>query len=186
MGVQEARAKPVTIITPVRPFWAMWLRFSWPGAERAPGVRTLVHRPLFGLRFIHFAHWGLLRRMPQRRGKRLPAPCIVFNSNFNGDINAYLDAFSIVVPWRMRGLWQGAYHFPGPTPLGDFREYVMSRAVPANHYYCAYPEASAKTIASGLKILDDFPELARSARKSSPRDFERDWHRFITRHGMSL
>ena len=186
MGVQSARSQPVTILTPIPRWWAWWLRFSWPGAERFPLVSTIVHAPLLKLRFIHFAHWGLLSRLPSRGGERLPDPFIVFNSNFNGDVNAYLDAFSIMVPVRMRLLWQGAYNFPGPLPLGRFRDYVMSRALTARHYYCAYPEASAKTIVAGLELLDHFPLLARDAAELGAEEFAEKWHEFLAKRGELL
>lgn len=186
MGVQRARAQPINVITPVKWWWAWWLRLSWPGAERFAPVRWLVKRPLYRLRFIQFAHWGLLSRVPARGGERLPATYIVFHTNYNGDANTYIDAFSIMVPWRIRGLWAGAVDFPGPKPLGRFRKFIFDHVVGTLHYYCAYPDASLKMITAGLELRDERAALLRAAEQMDDEQFARRFEEFVAEHGGLL
>src|SRR5947208_10429763 len=100
-----SRISPITIISPVRRWWAWWLRLTWPLARR----NTLVVRPLVRLGFINFAHWSLFDRVPATAGRRaprrLPQPYILFESNFNGPAEIYIDAFALVVPLRLGLLW---------------------------------------------------------------------------------
>jgi hypothetical protein len=154
------RAQAVTIISPVHRSWALWLGLTWPLANRL----AAVNRPLLRLAFIHFAHWSLVRRMPPRaRGadaRRLPHPYVLFQSNFNDDLNAYIDAFSLVVPGRMRAMWQGVFGFPGPRPVDRFVSFVRARATPTQYYYCAYPEASSTMISSALALSEEHRRFA--------------------------
>ncbi len=186
MGNEPSRAQPLNILTPVRRWWGRWLTFSWLGAEHVWPVNAITKRPLKEMRFIHFAHWGLLTHMPAQGGERLPRPYIVFSTNFNGDVNAYLDAFAILIPWRMRALWAGAYGFPGPEPLGCFRRYVMERAIIPQHYYCAYPQASVKMILAGLTLQDELESLVRAARDGDDESFAQRWAQFVAEHGNRL
>jgi hypothetical protein len=186
MASEPARAQPLQIFTPVRRVWGLWLKLSWPPAERFPPVARFVKAPLKRLRFIHFAHWSLLTHMPPRGGRRLPYPYVVFSTTFNGDVNAYIDAFSILIPWRMRLLWQGAFHFPGPEPLGRFRRFITERVVPTEHFHCAYPQASVKMILGALELEEELDRLRREAPGLDDAEFARRWQQLLGRSGAAL
>ncbi len=130
----------------------MWLRLTWPVADRL----ELVKRPLLRLSFIHFAHWSLINRTPpgrrRARAQRLPHPYVLFQTNFDDDLHAYIDAFALIVPWRMRAMWQGVFRFPGPSPVDRFLSFINERTTPTQYYYCAYPEASATMINAALSL----------------------------------
>lgn len=172
----HGRAQPISIASPVRRPWALWLRLTWPTARGNP----LVLRPLFRLAFIHFAHWSLLTRVPTRGGRRLRHPVILFQSNFNGPVEHYVDAFSLRVPWRMRAMWQGAYGFPGPQPVGPFKAYILAQAATADHFWCAYPQASTRMIVAALHLRDRWSAFEPQARGLPARALQRAWTRFVT------
>lgn len=188
MGNEPSRAQPLNVITPVHRVWSWWLRFSWPGAERVWPLNAYIKRPLKNMRFIHFAHWGLMTRMPPQGGKRLPFPYIVFHTNYNGDLGAYVDAFAFLIPWRVRGLWYGSYDFPGPDPMGPFRRWLGVYTSPTLHYYSAYPEASVKMILAGLTLQEEVDVLVRTALDHGDDDaqFAARWERFVAEHGNLL
>ena len=177
------RAQPLSILPPVKRWWALWLALSWPGAERLWPVNRIVKAPLQRMRFIHFAHWGLIWRVG---GRRLPAPHIVFTTNFNGDVDAYLDAFAILIPGRMRLMWAGAHGFPGPEPLGRFRAFITERVVPTRHFWCAYPDASVKEVLAGLALQDELARLLEAARTEDDAAWARRWERWVAEHGNLL
>jgi len=182
---QRERAQPVTIISPIHRWWAAWLRVTWPGADRTP----LVKRTLVRLSFIHFAHWSLVARMPpgRRRGARRLAPgYVLFQSNFDDDIRAYVDAFALVVPLRMRAMWQGVFHFPGPRPVDRFLSFIVARTTPAQHYYCAYPHASSSMISAALELADCHERFQREASSLDDEEFATRYAAFITENQLLL
>jgi hypothetical protein len=167
---------PITVITPVRRVWSWWLRLSWPPSDRGLWIK----RPLLRLRFIHVAHWGLVDR-------GLPTPYILFQSNFDGPAREYAEAFSLEMPWRIRGLWGGAYGFPGPRPPNDFVDYVLEHAAPEPyHYYSRYPTGTVRTVRSALELKASFERFRRETTQLEPDAFAEAWRQFLTREQRNL
>lgn len=174
-----SRISPITIVSPVRRWWAWWLRLTWPLARGNP----LVTRPLLRLGFINFAHWSLFDRVPAAAGRRaerrLAQPYILFQSNFNGPADLYIDAFSLVVRGRLWLLWRGAYRYPGARPTERFRAFIDAHAVPTAHYWSAYPEASSRMVVSALELRDRIDGFARDAARLPPDEFASAYRRFL-------
>jgi hypothetical protein len=168
------RAQPVTIISPMHRWWAPWLRASWPVADRS----SFIKRTLLRLSFIHFARWSLIERV-RPDGGRLAHAYLLFQSNFNDDINAYVDAFSQVVPLRMRAMWQGVFGFPGPRPVDRFLDYVVTNVTPTHYYYCAYGEASSTMICAALELRERHERFRDRCAGLSDDRFASEWSRFL-------
>jgi hypothetical protein len=179
MGARD-RISPITIISPVRPWWAAWLRATWPLARHS----SLVTRPLVRLGFINFAHWSLFDRVPaSARGgdaRRLPQPYILFQSNFNGPAPLYIDAFSLVVRGRLWLLWAGAYGYPGARPMERFKCFITKHQVRTNHYWTAYPESSSRMVVSALALQSKLEPFARDAAALPAGEFAAAYERFVT------
>jgi hypothetical protein len=175
---RHGRAQAVVVISPARRWWGTWLRLSWPSANRMP----LLKRTLVRLAFIHVAHWSLVDRVPARGSandtRRLPHPYLLFQSNFNDDLAAYIDAFALIVPWRMRLMWHGVYGFPGPALVDRFLQFVLANATPVQHYYCAYPDGSARMIGDALELRDRHAAFARTSEGLDDAAFTAAWERF--------
>ena len=65
----------------------------------------------------------------------------------------------------MTMVWGSSWGFPGPVPVGPFKDYIRRNEYEANHYYSAYPEATTTMIASSLLLEERFNEF--DARASS-------------------
>jgi hypothetical protein len=182
---RAGRAQAVVVISPIRRWWATWLRLSWPSADRM----ALVKAPLVKLAFIHVAHWSLVDRIPEpdgRGARRLPHPYIIFHSNYNDDLAAYIDAFALIVPWRMRLMWHGIYGFPGPRIVDRFLEFVQTRSTEVQHYYSAYPDGSARSIAQALELSERHAELRDLAPTLTDAEFAVAWERFVADNQLLL
>ena len=159
---------------------------NWPGSDRS----VFIKRPLLRLRFIHVAHWALLDRLPAsagRRARRLPTPYVLFQSNFDGPAAEYAEAFALEIPWRIRGLWGGAYRFPGPRPANDFVRYVLKHAIAEPyHYYCRYPTATVRTVGAALHLRESFECFRRETSELEPEGFAAAWRQFLTAEQRSL
>jgi hypothetical protein len=181
---RHGRSRAVVVISPVRRWWGLWLRLSWPSADRLPFLkRTLVQ-----LSFIHVAHWSLLSRSPPvgHDRRRLPHAYLIFQSNFNDDLTAYIDAFALIVPWRMRLMWGGAYGFPGPSVVDRFVQFVLDAATPVQHYYSGYPDGSARTITDGLELTERHDRFAREVAGLTDAEFTDAWNRFVAENQRLL
>ena len=114
MANVEGKATAITVLTPVRrggPL-LLWLVF-WAGRNITETLKKLET-----LSFIHYARWATIERFPdQGEGEQLHHTYLLFESNFNGTWDQYIDAFSEVVPLRMKAIWGTSFGFPGPLPV---------------------------------------------------------------------
>lgn len=181
------RSTAITVISAVPRWWALWLRTNGRRTSRRRRLKgpSRTERALSRLSFITFAHWSLFDRVPQsaRTGtpKRLAQPYLLFQSNFNGGAAEYVEAFSLVVPWGMRAIWAGAHGVPDPLPIRRFERHIEAHKLPCAHYYCAYPEASARMVCSALELRREFDDFSREAATLEPKPFAAAYARFLTR-----
>jgi hypothetical protein len=140
------RWSAMATLSPIRPIWALWLRFYF---AIAPFLRLASRRPapierLVELSMIGFARWSLVRS--------LPWPYLLFETNFDNDSDHYLETFALVIPGGLQVNWLGAYGFPNPRRVARFQNYVNDRKLRIHHYYSAYPTASTKMIRTALEL----------------------------------
>jgi hypothetical protein len=156
--LNDDRATPLTLITPIRPRWRTWLQLLFWLATYLPLPRWTLLR----LKLIHFAHWTVLR------GAR---PRLLFESNFNGTADGYVEAFSYVFPRGMKAIWGGSEGFPGPVPVKTLREWIDEGAHEASHYYCAYPQATTRQVLAALEVRRRLLEFDARTRGLEPARF---------------
>lgn len=181
MSNQHGKATAITVMSPVRWPWTLWLRaFFWLGQT----FRFLTG-DLRRLSFIHFARWSIIDKTfpfngPPQEKERLRYRYLFFESNFNGTWDQYIDAFSNVLPRGMRVVWGSSYGMPGPLPVAPFKRYIRQNEYIASHYYSAYPEATTTTILAADELRQGLPELARLAREAGPPEFAAAYREYLT------
>jgi len=177
MANVEGKATAITVMTPVKP-WArpvLELVF-WAGRNL-----TFTLKKLEDLSFIHFARWAIISRFPDGgRGERLYHTYLFFESNFNGSWDEYIDAFSEVVPGRMKAIWDTSYGFPGPTPVEPFKAYIRRNEYVANHYWSAYPGAATSEIISARRVAQALDGFKRRTSGLPPEAFAAAYARLLT------
>jgi hypothetical protein len=182
---------------PARPLWYLWLRGYWGGSRKLWSVaeRSEVARKVLGifpchpiatllsLSFINFARWSVLDEVgpttPGGPHRALKHRYVLFETNFNGDEDEYFEAFSMIVPWGMRGNWLGCYDVPNVKKVGRFINFInkVKFEVPAS--YCAYPEATTKMIRTAIERERQLNEFKRK-RWPSATAFKKDYEAFLT------
>ena len=168
MANVEGRATAITVLTPYKPAGRLLLPIVfWVGRNVTATLKKLQM-----LSFIHYARWVMVKRFPDGEGgEKLRYPYLMFESNFNGSWDAYIDAFSHIIPSRMRAVWGGAYGFPGPLPVSPFKDYIRRNEFVADHYWSAYPEASTTMVLSALEVQERLRDLVREAETLTPEQF---------------
>lgn len=152
-----------------------WLRFVLATARRTGlGTRTLLD-----LQMLYVARFGFVADL---EGEKLPYRYFLFESNFNGSWERYIDTFSYILGHGMRGLWGACPGFPGAKPVTGFKRYIHGNELECDHYYVAYPEASARTILGALELERGFKAFRATARGKDAEGFLAAWEQFLTRH----
>ncbi|WP_328474736.1 hypothetical protein OHA21_16000 [Actinoplanes sp. NBC_00393] len=176
------RAHALTVISPVRAPWALFLEPVFALAQAVPALSRTARN----LSFIHFAQWSLIRRIPVNGPPQHPEDLrythLLFASNFNGSWNQYIDAFSRILTLGMKVFWGSSYGFPGPIPTEPFKKYIRRNEFVPDHYYSAYPAATVTMIDSALSVEKEFRTLREIAADpdTTPEAFAASYRRFLT------
>ena len=174
MANVEGRATAITVLTPVKPTGRFVLPIVfWIGRHVNATLKKLQM-----LSFIHFARWIVIPKFPD--GEKLHYRYLFFESNFNGLWDQYIDAFSEVVPDRMKGIWGTSYGFPGPIPVDPFKRYIRANEYVANHYWSAYPGATTTEIIAAKRVVAALADLRSRADGMSPAEFKAEYERMLT------
>lgn len=168
------RARALTVISPLPRVWSPLVKLAlWWKTRQGPDPA------LRELSLIHAAHWVLLDRFPGEPKRRRYA-YLLFVSNFNGSWREYIDAFATAIPLRMALLWGTSYGFPGAQPPAPFVNYIERNQWTPNHYYAAYPQASATEVASALRVREAFRRDVVPAAALDAERFAEVWQAFLT------
>jgi hypothetical protein len=181
----EGRATAITVLTPVKPGWWVWLKvLFWLGGHVTASLKKLQM-----LSFIHYARWVVVRRLPSPTatdGDELHHAYLLFESNFNGTWDEYIDAFSEVVSLRMRAIWGSSYGFPGPLPVDPFKAYIRRNELVANHYWSAYPGATTTEIISSERLAAGIEGLRQRAESLEADEFRDAYVHLLTQYQRDL
>lgn len=159
-----------------------WFRrmFSWTKLGK---VRA-VQEHLTSLSFIHFARWAIIphdgfpRLAEDQPRESLGYDYMLFESNFNGDWEKYIDAFSTVIPGGMDDIWKFSEKYPKSRPITPFLAYIRNCQYDTDYYYNAYPGAATNDILGALKLQHELDQLSASSEKMTPAEFAAAYQRF--------
>ena len=104
----------------------------------------------------------------------------MFESNYNGTFDQYIDAFSEILTRGMSLIWGNSYGFPGPKPVTPFKAYIRSNEFVADHYYSAYPTATTTMIVSALELMAPHEAFRERARNLTAVEFGDAYRAFLT------
>lgn len=183
MANVEGKATAITVLTPVRRGGGLWLAVVfWAGRHVTATLKKLQM-----LSFIHYARWAVIERFPDDgEGERLHHSYLLFESNFNGTWDQYIDAFSEVVPQRMKAIWGTSHGFPGPIPVEPFKAYIRRNEFVADHYWSAYPDATTTEIVSAARVAAALQDFRPRSTDLDPNAFEAAYETLLTRVGRDL
>jgi hypothetical protein len=184
---RSGRWTAMVAISPIRRYWALWLRGYYPTLQWLAERGVLPHpvKSLIKLSMIGFARWSVFDRVPASGDgegvKRLPTPYLLFETNFDGDSDRYLESFCLALPWGMRGNWWRAYGVPNVRKVSRFVSYVDAHKIPIAYYYSAYPDASTKRIRYARELVGEIAALNRNTVNESAEGFQRQYFDLLTK-----
>ena len=109
--------------------------------------------------------WTIVDGLP---GEKLRYRYLLFESNFDGPWQHYIDAFAYVDPAvDIRLTWGRGPGFPGPPPAEPLKAWIAMNSLEGGHYYCAHPEASTRMVKGALEVRERFERLRRG--RGAPR-----------------
>jgi hypothetical protein len=169
----------INVLTPMR----RWKTYLLKAAFRLFSIRA-TQWELRRLSFIHFARWTVIHperfpRFPaQQRPERLKYSYLLFESNFNGSWNEYIDSFHCVLAFKLNLVWLGSEKFPGSVPLIPFKKYIEANQLYNDYYYLAYPGSTVSDVKNAAVVAREFDALACQV-ASTDDDFAHAYRAFL-------
>jgi hypothetical protein len=185
------RTRAMTAFTLVKPWYrppggTLILRAVFWYARRS--VRRKGAETIDRLSFIHFARWGLIDRLPDlgQPPEELRQPIFMFESNYNGTFDQYIDSFANILTTGMRLFWGTSYGFTKPKPVTRFMSYIHANEYVAEHYYSAYPTATTTMVTSALTLDQAHRHFHLAAQTLTPEQFAVRFEEFLTKQQAQL
>ena len=179
MGNAIGRMTGLTMFTPIRRQWVPFLRVGLFLARYLPPAQ----RSILQFEFIHFVRWAIVSELP---GEKLRSRYLLFESNFDGPWQHYIDAFAYVIPLPIRLVWGRGPAFPTPPPAEPLKAWIARNSLEGGHYYCAYPDASTRMVKAAVGLRGPLEELVRDCERMGPEEFAAAYRRFLTRSQAAL
>ena len=98
----------LTLFTPIRHQWAGILRTAFTAVPHLP-----IKAHIIQFNFIKFVRWVIVDSLED---EELSYPYLLFESNFDGPWQHYIDAFAYVIPLDIRFVWGRGIDVPYPPP----------------------------------------------------------------------
>lgn len=184
------KAYAMNVITPLKRWRSYFNRFVFWLAKT-----PLMSRRLNGLRtlsLIHFARWVILKpdqfpRLSENQPKEeLKYAYMLFFSNFNGSWTQYVDSFHMSIPRGLDLLWRKNVKYPKSVPLTPFHQYILHNQIWTEHYFNAYPLASANDVKSAIALKKSLDQLIADSAASTPEKFAQQYAHFIFQNQAHL
>lgn len=164
----------MNVITPLRWWTAIWQKFAFWLTTTFP---SLLLKGLMTLSLIHYARWTIIGRnafprlSPDQPKENLQYSYILFESNFNGSWDQYIDSFAFAIPKGLDAFWRYNIKYPKSIPLHDFYHYIRFNQVETEHYYNAYPLASANDVKGAIGLYDALQNFTRNSNELNDDEF---------------
>ncbi|HWM26177.1 MAG TPA: hypothetical protein VNP98_15280 [Chthoniobacterales bacterium] len=128
----------LTVIAPLKEGGAARLR------QVLGSLQVNPESPIKQIDTIHFARWVIIDNDTR----------LLFTSNFDGSLEAYLRDFSIKTPQGMDAIFGNCEGYPagGCQDFEAFKQYVRCHQVVTDLFYAAYPESTVKAVKKALEV----------------------------------
>jgi hypothetical protein len=185
VGMTDGRANALTVVLPLK-WWGRWWLTFWLAVLRTRrGRRFAFESSLDPLRFISAIRWSLVGPFdpPKFRifAERPESERwhLVFESNFDGDWDEYLDNFGAVMAKPLASIIRAGVGYPGLGTRGMFKAYAKAYDIVPEHYVSAYPTLAAGDIREELLARDPSGAARRRIIKDGFGKTEPQWSTFL-------
>ncbi len=170
LGRTDGRSNALTVILPLK-WWGRWVLPLWYFAIGLRPERSF--RGLHELRFVSAIRWSILppfdpgpRWIVRRDGRRhlaLVPPAgrrhqLLFESNFDGDWDEYLDTFAAKLSLPLTTMVAAGLGYPGLSTPALFKAYARAHDHIPEAYGSAYPGLTSSDIRDELAATAAVPD----------------------------
>jgi hypothetical protein len=133
----------MTILLPIRCGIYKWILRGILELTKRRAQKS--HGSLSGISTIHFARWAILEPGVVSRSEQ---SYLLFESNYNGSLDTYINDFVIYAGQRMNLIWGNCINYPrgGSGDIEWFKQHIRKYQFPAAIFYSAYPHLTISQV----------------------------------------
>jgi len=130
--------------------------------------------PLAKLERTHMARWVIIEDFhndpswKQRKQEHLDLQYLVFTSNFDGDLDSYLDELCELLAPQAREIWGRCVGCPQDASGGALKRYLKHNQIDCGFFYAAYGEATVGEVRAALRQRDKVIAFATRTQGMAP------------------
>lgn len=158
MSNVSGQAYALMVMTPVR-----------EGEEQAlvsclEELPTGTESALARLGTTHLARWLVLHDLvyqgPPQERDTLGSAYLVFTSNFDGDLQTYLEGLRTHLPAEADAVWGHCIGYPGSDDADAFAAYLRHNQIDTSFFFSAYPESTVSDVTEALDLRERITAFA--------------------------
>jgi hypothetical protein len=167
----SGQAYALTVLTPVLEGHEQAL------AERLDGFGDGDASPLARVPGTHIARWVVIGDVKyqgagQRSRDKLSAPRLLFSSNFDGDLDAYLEGLRTGLAEDADAIWGHCRGYPGHADATAFRDYMRAHQLEAALFFAAYGEQTVDDVHRNVAARRRLIDFALDAQRLDPAELK--------------
>lgn len=121
--------------------------------------------PLAGVAGTHFARWVVIDDVinegpDQAERDHLEHPRLLFTSNFDGDLDPYLEALRIGLGESADTIWGHCIGYPGAADADAFARYIRHHQIDSSLFFAAYGDRTVQDVKRSLAVRTKLIEFA--------------------------
>ncbi len=140
------------------------------------GLGPEAASPLARVPGTHFARWVILDDVvyegARQRRDALKAPRLLFTSNFDGPLDAYLEALRTEMGEDADAVWGHCTGYPGRVDAPAFAAYFRNHQLESALFFAAYGDQSVAQVQANLAQRTRLIEFAMAAQGLEPAELK--------------
>ncbi|HEX2296049.1 MAG TPA: hypothetical protein VHN37_12145 [Actinomycetota bacterium] len=120
--------------------------------------------PLAKVPSTHFARWVVLDALIYEGGRQRhdswSGPRLLFTSNFDGPLDAYLEGLRTGLGAAGDAIWEHCTDYPGHRDAGAFNRWMRARQLTSSLFFAAYGDQTVQQVLDNLRVRQWLTELA--------------------------
>jgi hypothetical protein len=132
--------------------------------------------PLARIPGTHFARWVILEDVVYQGGRQrrdnLKASRLLFTSNFDGPLDAYLEALRSELAGDADAVWGHCAGYPGRADADAFAAYLRAHQLQSALFFAAYGDQTVADVHANLAQRTRLIEFAMAAQGLAPAELQ--------------
>ena len=134
-------------------------------ARYLDGLQGRDQSPLAGVRRTHFARWVVIDDVvyegpDQGDREHLKHARLLFTSNFDGELDPYLEALRTGLGNSADAIWGRCVGYPGSGEARAFADYIRRHQLDSSLFFTAYGERTVEEVKRSLALRTQLAEFA--------------------------